>query len=161
MQLHQGIKKSGIMGFCDPCPGEPKQLLVEYTFNGQNYKVKIYICLLFIFVFLHLLSLLPWELKYAYFLEILATSLQVQWDIFRLRKCSRKFCSLHMSKTHLLCKYILFMGTYNLILLLCFLAIGLGWWLWRVSNSPLCPSYLIVFFCNDSGDIFFSIDFFA
>jgi Domain of unknown function (DUF3395) len=39
LQLHEGIKKSGIMGFCDPCPGEPKQLLVEYTFNGQNYKV--------------------------------------------------------------------------------------------------------------------------
>lgn len=38
-QLHKGIKKSGIMGFCDPCPGEPKQLFLEYTFNGQEHQV--------------------------------------------------------------------------------------------------------------------------
>ncbi|XP_020248063.1 chaperone protein dnaJ 13 [Asparagus officinalis] len=41
LKLHEGIKKSGIMGFCDPCPGEPKQLLVEYTFGGQNFKVVV------------------------------------------------------------------------------------------------------------------------
>ena len=41
MQLHEGVKKSGIMGFCDPCPGEPKQLYVEYTFGGQTYEVTI------------------------------------------------------------------------------------------------------------------------
>lgn len=41
IQLHKGIKKSGIMGFCDPCPGEPSQLLVEYTFKGKNYKVLV------------------------------------------------------------------------------------------------------------------------
>jgi len=39
MQLHEGIKKSGIMGFYDPCPGDPKLLLVEYTFHGRKYKV--------------------------------------------------------------------------------------------------------------------------
>lgn len=39
LQLHDGVKKAGIMGFCDPCPGEPKQLLVEYTFGGYNYEV--------------------------------------------------------------------------------------------------------------------------
>ncbi|XP_016495935.1 chaperone protein dnaJ 13 isoform X2 [Nicotiana tabacum] len=38
-QLHEGVKKSGIMGFCDPCPGEPKQLYVEYTFDGNNFEV--------------------------------------------------------------------------------------------------------------------------
>ncbi|KAJ4744930.1 Chaperone protein dnaJ 13 [Rhynchospora pubera] len=41
LKLHEGIKKSGIMGFCDPCPGEPKQLLIEYTYNRQNYKVLV------------------------------------------------------------------------------------------------------------------------
>lgn len=41
LKLHEGIKKSGIMGFCDPCPGEPKQLLVEYTFGGEKYKVVV------------------------------------------------------------------------------------------------------------------------
>jgi DnaJ family protein C protein 11 len=41
LQLHEGIKKSGIMGFYDPCPGDPKLLLVEYTFHGRKYKVKI------------------------------------------------------------------------------------------------------------------------
>lgn len=39
LKLHGGIKKSGIMGFHDPCPGEAKQLLVEYTFRGHTHKV--------------------------------------------------------------------------------------------------------------------------
>ncbi|KAA8522228.1 hypothetical protein F0562_012901 [Nyssa sinensis] len=41
LKLHEGVKKSGIMGFCDPCPGEPKQLLVEYTYGGDRYEVVI------------------------------------------------------------------------------------------------------------------------
>ncbi|KAJ7952500.1 chaperone protein dnaJ 13 [Quillaja saponaria] len=41
LKLHEGVKKSGIMGFCDPCPGEPKQLHVEYTHAGQEYKVVV------------------------------------------------------------------------------------------------------------------------
>ncbi|KAF5957387.1 hypothetical protein HYC85_004612 [Camellia sinensis] len=40
-QLHEGVKKSGIMGFCDPCPGEPKQLRVEYTYHGDRYEVVV------------------------------------------------------------------------------------------------------------------------
>ncbi|OVA13412.1 DnaJ domain [Macleaya cordata] len=39
LKLHQGVKKSGIMGFCDPCPGEPKQLHVEYTYGAERYEV--------------------------------------------------------------------------------------------------------------------------
>nr|GMC80941.1 chaperone protein DnaJ 13 [Ipomoea batatas] len=39
LKLHEGVKKSGIMGFCDPCPGEPKQLYVEYTFQGNKFEV--------------------------------------------------------------------------------------------------------------------------
>ena len=41
MQLHDGVKKSGIMGFCDPCPGEPKQLYVEYTYGDKTFEVTI------------------------------------------------------------------------------------------------------------------------
>ncbi|KAK3039469.1 hypothetical protein RJ639_028051 [Escallonia herrerae] len=41
LKLHAGVKKSGIMGFCDPCPGEPKQLLVEYTKDGNQYEVVV------------------------------------------------------------------------------------------------------------------------
>ncbi|NP_001148855.2 Chaperone protein dnaJ 13 [Zea mays] len=41
LKLHDGIKKSGIMGFYDPCPGDPKLLLVEYTFHGHKYKVMV------------------------------------------------------------------------------------------------------------------------
>ncbi|XP_057478462.1 chaperone protein dnaJ 13-like isoform X1 [Actinidia eriantha] len=39
LKLHEGVKKSGIMGFCDPCPGEPKKLYVEYTYHGERYEV--------------------------------------------------------------------------------------------------------------------------
>lgn len=39
VQLLNGTKKSGIMGFCDPCPGEPKALRVEYTYRGDRFKV--------------------------------------------------------------------------------------------------------------------------
>ncbi|KAI7995431.1 Chaperone protein dnaJ 13 [Camellia lanceoleosa] len=41
LKLHEGVKKSGIMGFCDPCPGEPKQLYVEYTYHGDRYEVVV------------------------------------------------------------------------------------------------------------------------
>ncbi|XVF13377.1 hypothetical protein REPUB_Repub08aG0202900 [Reevesia pubescens] len=41
LKLHDGVKKSGIMGFCDPCPGEPKQLYVDYTYRGDRYEVVV------------------------------------------------------------------------------------------------------------------------
>ncbi|XP_021814433.1 chaperone protein dnaJ 13-like [Prunus avium] len=41
LKLHEGVKKSGIMGFCDPCPGEPKQLYVEYTYGDGRYEVTV------------------------------------------------------------------------------------------------------------------------
>ncbi|KAI4377911.1 hypothetical protein MLD38_015467 [Melastoma candidum] len=41
LMLHEGVKKSGIMGFCDPCPGEPKQLHVEYTYGSRRYEVTV------------------------------------------------------------------------------------------------------------------------
>ncbi|KNA21480.1 hypothetical protein SOVF_042810 [Spinacia oleracea] len=41
LKLHEGVKKSGIMGFCDPCPGEPKKLLVKYAYNGENCQVVV------------------------------------------------------------------------------------------------------------------------
>ncbi|GLT49176.1 hypothetical protein SLA2020_227540 [Shorea laevis] len=41
LKLHGGVKKSGIMGFYDPCPGEHNQLLVEYTYHGEKYKVMV------------------------------------------------------------------------------------------------------------------------
>ncbi|XP_057976357.1 chaperone protein dnaJ 13 [Malania oleifera] len=41
LKLHEGVRKSGIMGFCDPCPGEPKQLHVEYTNRGERYEVVV------------------------------------------------------------------------------------------------------------------------
>ncbi|XP_073047860.1 chaperone protein dnaJ 13 [Primulina eburnea] len=41
LKLHEGVKKSGIMGFCDPCPGEPKLLYVEYTYGVSRYEVVV------------------------------------------------------------------------------------------------------------------------
>ncbi|KAG6407521.1 hypothetical protein SASPL_130513 [Salvia splendens] len=39
--LHEGVKKSGIMGSCDPCPGEPKQLYVKYTYDANIHEVTV------------------------------------------------------------------------------------------------------------------------
>ncbi|KAI5602246.1 hypothetical protein BDE02_01G143800 [Populus trichocarpa] len=41
LKLHEGVRKSGIMGFCDPCPGEPKLLHVEFTYGGKRFEVEI------------------------------------------------------------------------------------------------------------------------
>lgn len=60
LQLHEGIKKSGIMGFYDPCPGDPKLLLVEYTFHGRKYKVEIPITHLVTAIFLWKVVLTVW-----------------------------------------------------------------------------------------------------
>ncbi|KAF9689881.1 hypothetical protein SADUNF_Sadunf01G0138500 [Salix dunnii] len=41
LKLHEGVRKSGIMGFCDPCPGEPKLLRVEFTYGGKRFEVEV------------------------------------------------------------------------------------------------------------------------
>ncbi|KAA3469075.1 chaperone protein dnaJ 13-like [Gossypium australe] len=39
LKLHGGVKKSGIMGFCNPCPRKPKQLHVKYTYRDDRYEI--------------------------------------------------------------------------------------------------------------------------
>ncbi|XP_058778202.1 chaperone protein dnaJ 13 [Vicia villosa] len=41
LKLHEGVKKSGIMGFCDPCPGEHKMLYVEYSYASNQHRVLV------------------------------------------------------------------------------------------------------------------------
>ena len=41
IRFHKGYSKSGLMGFCDPCPSMPKLLLVFYTYGGKSYKATI------------------------------------------------------------------------------------------------------------------------
>ncbi|XP_024541454.1 chaperone protein dnaJ 13 [Selaginella moellendorffii] len=41
LKLYAGVKKAGLMGFCDPCPGEPKQLVVSYTLQGSQFKALV------------------------------------------------------------------------------------------------------------------------
>lgn len=48
VQLHEGVQKSGIMGFCDPCPGEDKALYVAYTHGGNRFEVGLFLLNLFI-----------------------------------------------------------------------------------------------------------------
>ncbi|KAJ0259740.1 Chaperone protein dnaJ 13 [Hirschfeldia incana] len=44
LKLHEGVKKSGIMGFCDPCPDQPKQLYVAYTYNSRAFEAIVGDC---------------------------------------------------------------------------------------------------------------------
>ncbi|CAH2059207.1 unnamed protein product [Thlaspi arvense] len=44
LKLHEGVKKSGIMGFCDPCPGQPKQLYIAYTYDARTSEVIVGDC---------------------------------------------------------------------------------------------------------------------
>ncbi|CAI7755204.1 unnamed protein product [Closterium sp. NIES-54] len=39
LQLHEGVSKKGIMGFCDPAPGLPKKLRVRYSYRGEEREV--------------------------------------------------------------------------------------------------------------------------
>ncbi|KAJ7548823.1 hypothetical protein O6H91_07G028600 [Diphasiastrum complanatum] len=41
LQLHGGVKKAGLMGFCDPCPGEGKILIISYSYKGESYEVTV------------------------------------------------------------------------------------------------------------------------
>ena len=39
--FHAGVAKSGLMGFCDPAPGQPKRLRVHYMYKGHLYRVEL------------------------------------------------------------------------------------------------------------------------
>eukprot|EP00803_Ostreobium_quekettii_P001631 evm.model.scf_402.4 EVM.evm.TU.scf_402.4 scf_402:39651-45159(+) len=41
VQLHDGVTKSGLMGFCDPAPGQEKALRVRYLWKGQPYCAEV------------------------------------------------------------------------------------------------------------------------
>lgn len=38
--LHNDLAKSGLMGFCDPSPGQSKRLLIWYTWKGRPYRAE-------------------------------------------------------------------------------------------------------------------------
>ncbi|GAQ84882.1 heat shock protein [Klebsormidium nitens] len=41
IKLHPGIRKAGLMGFCDPCPGEEKELRVKYKWRGNVHETTV------------------------------------------------------------------------------------------------------------------------
>ena len=40
VQFYDGLPKSGLMGFCDPAPGQEKALRVEYVWKGRPYRAE-------------------------------------------------------------------------------------------------------------------------
>lgn len=40
--FYRGYARSGIMGFCDPAPGEDKVLLVLYEFEGRPFQASVH-----------------------------------------------------------------------------------------------------------------------
>lgn len=40
--FYRGYARSGIMGFCDPAPGEDKVLLVLYEFEGRPFQAAVH-----------------------------------------------------------------------------------------------------------------------
>lgn len=41
LDLHEGVHKAGILGFCDPCPGEEKFFRVRYRYRGRLHEVTV------------------------------------------------------------------------------------------------------------------------
>lgn len=41
LDLAEGLSYTGLTGFADPCPEEPKRLVVKYLFRGQPYILKV------------------------------------------------------------------------------------------------------------------------
>lgn len=37
LELFEGISKSGLMGFCDLAPGQPKTLKIQYLYRNRAY----------------------------------------------------------------------------------------------------------------------------
>ncbi|KAK9850272.1 hypothetical protein WJX84_010319 [Apatococcus fuscideae] len=37
LKLHEGVAKSGLMGFCDTAPGQPKSLRIRYLYHGKPH----------------------------------------------------------------------------------------------------------------------------
>ena len=41
LDIHEGMHKAGIIGFCDPCPGEDKYLRVRYRYRGRLHEITV------------------------------------------------------------------------------------------------------------------------
>ncbi|GMH44031.1 hypothetical protein BSKO_11965 [Bryopsis sp. KO-2023] len=39
--LHPGVSKFGLMGFCDPAPGQKKTLRIRYVWKGRPYRAEV------------------------------------------------------------------------------------------------------------------------
>jgi hypothetical protein len=41
LDMHEGLDKTSMLGFCDPCPGEDKRLRVRYRYRGRMCEVTV------------------------------------------------------------------------------------------------------------------------
>jgi hypothetical protein len=116
------------MGFYDPCPGDPKLLLVEYTFHGHKYKVGNAVTLPYVpacdkrrkFFFFHeqvflTACLLCWQVMVDdYEALLIPQDIHQFWTVPDVKATSKRFWVIS-SLSHIFCSFCVELSLFSVI----------------------------------------------